>query len=146
MHQVNIGKWRCKAVGNRFLLNNPEKAAVVVHSAYNDAEFAELKAKWLALAENGGVLISAAIAKREKEVMREAMDRGYCLIYLRENGFPDYYKPSGESFTACSEGRLLQISPWDYHMQRKTISREQCLMLNRLAEEIANTPYFPFVS
>ena len=146
MHQVNIGIWRCKAVGNRFLLNNPEKAAVVVHSAYNDAEFAELKAKWLALAENGGVLISAAIAKREKEVMREAMDRGYCLIYLRENGFPDYYKPSGESFTACSEGRLLQISPWDYHMQRKTISREQCLMLNRLAEEIANTPYFPFVS
>ena len=146
MHQVNIGKWRCKEVGNRFLLNNPEKASVVVHSAYNDAEFAELKAKWLALAENGGVLISAAIAKREKEVMREAMDRGYCLIYLRENGFPDYYKPSGESFTACSEGRLLQISPWDYHMQRKTISREQCLMLNRLAEEIANTPYFPFVS
>ena len=28
-------------------------------------------------------------------------------------------------------------------MQRKKISREQCLMLNRLAEEIANTPYFP---
>ncbi|MCR5817475.1 MAG: hypothetical protein K6F89_00025 [Prevotella sp.] len=46
--------------------------------------------------------------------------------------------------TTCSEGRLLQISPWDYHMQRKTISREQCLKLNRLAEEIANTPYFSF--
>lgn len=76
--------------------------------------------------------------------MREAMDRGCRLIYLRENGFPEFYKPAGESFAACSEGRLLQISPWDYHMQRKTISREQCLMLNRLAEEIANTSYFPF--
>ena len=139
MHQISIGEWTCKAVGNRFLLNNPEKAAVIVHSAYNDAQFAEMKAKWLALAENGGVLISAAIATREKEVMREAMDCGYRLIYLRENGFPEFYKPAGESFTACSEGRLLQISPWDYHMQRKTISREQCLMLNRLAEEIANT-------
>lgn len=138
IQNINIGEWSCKAVGNRFLLNIPDKAAVIVHSAYNDAKFAELKAEWLALAENGGVLISAAIATREKEVMREAMDRGCRLIWLRENGFPELYKPAGESFEACSEGRLLQISPWDYHMQRKTISREQCLMLNRLAEEIAS--------
>jgi hypothetical protein len=142
MHQISIGEWTCQAVGNRFLLNNPEKAAVIVHSAYNDAQFAEMKAKWLALAENGGVLISAAIATREKEVMREAMDCGYRLIYLRENGFPEFYKPAGESFTACSEGRLLQISPWDYHMQRKTISREQCLKLNRLAEDIVSLSDF----
>jgi len=138
IQNINIGEWSCKAVGNRFLLNIPDKAAVIVHSAYNDAKFAELKAEWLALAENGGVLISAAIATREKEVMREAMNRGCRLIWLRENGFPELYKPAGESFEACSEGRLLQISPWDYHMQRKTISREQCLMLNRLAEEIAS--------
>ena len=138
IQNIIIGEWSCKAVGNRFLLNIPDKAAVIVHSAYNDAKFAELKAEWLALAENGGVLISAAIATREKEVMREAMDRGCRLIWLRENGFPELYKPAGESFEACSEGRLLQISTWDYHMQRKTISREQCLMLNRLAEEIAS--------
>ena len=92
--------------------------------------------KWLACGEAGGVLISAAIATREKEVMREAMDRGYNIILLRENGFPPLYKPSGESFTVCSEGRLLQISPWEFHMERKTISREQCLILNRMAEEI----------
>ena len=65
MHQISIGEWSCQAVGNRFLLNNPEKAAVIVHSAYNDAKFAEMKAQWLALAENGGVLISAAIATRK---------------------------------------------------------------------------------
>jgi hypothetical protein len=68
--------------------------------------------------------------------MREAMDRGYNIILLRENGFPPLYKPSGESFTTCSEGSLLQISPWEFHMERKTISREQCLILNRMAEEI----------
>ena len=82
-------------------------------------------------------MISAAIATREKEVMREAMNRGYRLIVLRENGFPPLYKPAGESFTACSNGTLLQISPWDYHTNRRTISREQCLQLNRLAEWIA---------
>ena len=110
--------------------------AVIVHSAYTDEEYADWRRKWLACGEAGGVLISAAIAAREKEVMREAMDRGYNIILLRENGFPPLYKPSGESFTVCSEGRLLQISPWEFHMERKTISREQCLILNRMAEEI----------
>ena len=138
MQHIDIGEWSCQAMGNRFLLSIPEKAAVIVHRAYSDTEFAQLKEQWLALGENGGVLVSAAIAPREKEVMREAMDRGYLLVLLRENGFPRLYKPVGEAFTACSEGRLLQISPWDFHMQRKIISRDQCLQLNRLAEEIAN--------
>ena len=137
MQHITIGEWSCQMVGNRFLLTVPDRAAVIVHRADSDQEFAQKKARWLALGEMGGVLVSAAIATREKEVMREAMDRGYRLILLRENGFPPFYKPAGESFMACSEGRLLQISPWEYHMQRKTISREQCLILNRLAEEIA---------
>lgn len=138
VQQVPIGEWSCQMVGNRYLLAYPEKAAVIVHRAYSDKEFGEWKQKWLALGENGGVLVGAAISPREKEVMREAMDRGYRLIVLRENGFPPLYKPVGESFSACSQGTLLQISPWEYHMNRKTISREQCLQLNRLAELIAD--------
>lgn len=85
------------------------------------------------------MLVSTAIAPREKEVLREAMDRGYSIILLRENGFPQLYKPSGEAFDACSDGRLLQVSPWKYHMERKTISRAQCLELNELAESIAGS-------
>ena len=141
MQHITIGEWSCQMVGNRFLLTVPDRAAVIVHSADSDQIYAQKKAQWLAIGEIGGVLVSAAIATREKEVMREAMDRGYHLILLRENGFPPLYKPAGESFAACSEGRLLQISPWEYHMQRKTISREQCLILNRLAEEIAGENY-----
>lgn len=137
VRDVRIGEWSCQTVGNQYLLSYPEKAAVIVHSAYNDEEFEKRKALWLALAARGGVLISAAVATREKEVMREAMNRGYRLIALRENGFPPLYKPAGESFAACSKGTLLQISPWEHHMKRRTISREQCLQLNRLAEWIA---------
>ena len=138
-HNMPLGEWpACQAYGNRFLLTIPARAAVIVHNAYDDAEFARRKAQWLAIGERGGVLISAAIATREKEVMREAMDRGYRLIVLRDNGFPDLYKPSGELFAACSEGRLLQVSPWEHNPRRRTISREQCLQLNRLAEELAN--------
>jgi len=137
MHYVDIAQWHCQAVGNRFLLDIPQKVAVIVHRAYTDKDFAEKKAEWLACGEAGGVLVSAAIASREKEVMREAMDRGYRIILVRENGFPALYKPAGESFDACSEGRLLQVCPWEYHMERRVISREQCLSLNRLVEFIA---------
>ena len=38
--------------------------------------------------------------------------------------------------TTNGSDSLLQISPWEYHMQRHTISREKCLMLNRLVEAI----------
>ena len=137
VRDVRIGEWACQTVGNQYLLSYPEKAAVIVHSAYSDEEFRKLKAQWLALAARGGVLISAAVATREKEVMREAMNSGYRLIALRENGFSPLYKPAGESFAACSQGTLLQVSPWEYHMNRRTISREQCLQLNRMAEWIA---------
>ena len=137
LNYIDIAEWHCQIVGNRFLLDIPQKVAVIVHSAYSDKEYAEYKKEWLACGEAGGILVSAAIATREKEVMREAMNRGYRIIFVRENGFPPLYKPSGESFDACSNGRLLQICPWEYHMERRIISREQCLMLNRLTEEIA---------
>ena len=136
MHHIDIDEWHCQTVGNRFLLDIPQKAAVIVHNAYTDNEYADYKQRWLAYGETGGILVSAAIATREKEVMREAMNRGYRIILVRENGFPPLYKPSGEAFDACSDGRLLQVSPWEYHMQRRTISREQCLKLNRLVEDI----------
>ena len=137
LSDMNIAGERCQAVGNRFLLDIPDKMAVIVHRRYTDEENAQLREEWLACGERGGVLVSAAIAQKEKEVMREAMDRGYRIILLRENGFPPLYKPVGESFNACAEGLLLQISPWEYHMDRKTITREQCLHLNAMAERLA---------
>lgn len=137
LHDMEVAGERCQVVGNRFLLDIPDKMAVIVHRRYTDGERARLREEWLACGERGGVLVSAAIAPAEKEVLREAMDRGYRLILLRENGFPELYKPSGEAFDACTEGRLLQVSPWQYHMERTAITRAQCLHLNALAERLA---------
>ena len=136
LNYADLAEWHCQLVGNRFLLDIPQKVAVIVHSAYSDQEYADYRERWLACGEAGGILVSAAIATREKEVMREAMNRGYRMILVRENGFPPLYKPAGESFDACSDGRLLQVSPWEHHVERRRISREQCLMLNRLVETI----------
>ena len=137
IYGMKVADHSCQIVGNRFLLGIPDKMAVIVHRRYTDEENARLREEWLACGERGGVLVSAAISPKEKEVLREAMNRGYRIILLRENGFPNLYKPAGEAFDACSEGLLLQISPWEYHMERKTITRAQCLELNTMAERIA---------
>lgn len=137
MQNKEVAGHRCQMVGNCFLLDIPDKMAVVVHRRYSEEELSRLREEWLACGERGGVLVSAAISAKEKEVLREAMNRGYRIVLLRENGFPRLYKPCGESFDACSEGLLLQISPWGYHMEKKTITREQCLELNEMAEKIA---------
>jgi len=139
IHDMEIAGHKCQIVGNRFLLDIPDKVAVIVHRRYTDEENARLRDEWLACGERGGVLVSAAISQKEKAVLREALNHGYRIILLRENGFPKMYKPSGESFDACSEGLLLQISPWEYHMERKTITRAQCLELNEMAEAICRS-------
>ena len=138
LNDMEVAERMCQIVGNRFLLDVPDKMAVIVHRRYTDEENARLREEWLACGERGGVLVSAAISPKEKEVLREAMNRGYRIILLRENGFPKLYKPSGESFDACAKGLLLQISPWEYHMEKKTITRAQCLELNALVGRIAD--------
>lgn len=137
LHNMEVTGKKCQMVGNRFLLDVPEKRAVIVHRRYTEEEYVRLRREWLACGEEGGVLVSAAIAPKEKEVLREAMIRGYRIILLRENGFPKMYKPYGESFKACSDGLLLQISPWVFHMEKKKITRTQCMELNAMAERIA---------
>ena len=137
LHDMEIAGRVCQIVGNRFLLDIPDKMAVIVHRCYTDEKNVMLRKEWLACGERGGVLVSAAISLKEKEVLREAMNCGYRIILLRENGFPKMYKPSGESFNACSDGLLLQISPYNYHMEKRAITRAQCLELNELAERIA---------
>ncbi len=134
---MEVAGEKCQVVGNRFLLNIPDKVAVIVHRRYTNEENARLREEWLACGERGGVLVSAAISPKEKEVLREAMNRGYNIILLRENGFPKLYKPSGEAFDACAGGSLLQISPWEFHYEKRVITREQCLHLNAMAERIA---------
>jgi len=79
------------------------------------------------------VLVSPCISPGEKEIMRRAFEAGFPQIILLENGISQMQKPSGRQFDACAQGRLLLLSPWEYHNDRRTITREQCLQLNALA-------------
>ena len=99
----------------------------------------ELKAKTddcLRAARQGAVLVSPAISRGEKVIMRAAFEEGLPLIYLKENGFTDLAKPGGKRMDACARGQLLILAPWEHHNEKLTIKRGQCLALNEMARAI----------
>lgn len=87
-------------------------------------------------ARKGAVMVSPFISPHEKRVMRVLLDEQRPFILLTDNGFRDYYKPSDSLFDACAAGRVLILSPWTYDSGKRHISREDCVALNIMAEEI----------
>ena len=88
-------------------------------------------------ARKGVVMVSPYISPQEKQVMQVLLDEKRPFILLADNGFREYYKPSDNLFDACAEGRLLILSPWQYDAGKRHISRDDCMALNAMAEEIA---------
>ncbi len=135
---VRIGRQEYAAYGNIFLLRETMKAQVIVHRRDTAEEHEAHMKEWKRVAMEGGVLVSPFISPREKEVREMAKECGGDMIILRENGFPDIFKPSGWEFDYCAEGRLLLLAPWPHHMERNIITRSQCLSLNDMAKEICS--------
>lgn len=124
------------AIGNRFLLQRPIKLQVQCSRSISENELQEKKNWFLQEARQGAVLVSPAISKGEKAIMRAAFEEGLPLIYLQENGFTDLAKPGGKRMEACARGLLLILAPWEHHNEKITIKREQCLKLNEMAKAI----------
>ena len=117
------------AIGNRFLLERPMKLQVQCSRRMTEEELQAKLADCLKAARQGAVLVSPAISKGEKVIMRAAFDEGLPLIYLQENGFTDLAKPGGKRMEACARGQLLILAPWEHHNEKMTIRRGQCLEL-----------------
>ncbi|MBP3777153.1 MAG: hypothetical protein J6I37_09230 [Prevotella sp.] len=124
------------AIGNRFLLERPMKVQVQCSRRMTEEELQAKLAECLKAARQGAVLVSPAISKGEKVMMRAAFDEGLPLIYLQENGFTDLAKPGGKRMEACARGQLLILAPWEHHNEKMTIRRGQCLELNEMARVI----------
>ena len=137
---LRVGTTVYNGVGNRALLQAPRRIAVKVSRRLNAQEIAVVTQRYLAEAQQGAVLVSPAISPGEKQVMRTVFDAGYPTIVLLENGFTPMSKPHGEQFYACANGRLLMLCPWEHHNEKKTISRQQCQLLNYLTIELCNHP------
>ena len=124
------------AIGNRFLLERPLKQQVQCSRNITETDLQTKLDDCLQAARQGAVLVSPAISKGEKAIMRAAFEEGLPLIYLQENGFTDLAKPGGKRMEACAKGQLLILAPWEHHNEKLNIKRGQCLELNEMARVI----------
>lgn len=88
-------------------------------------------------ARKGAVMVSPFISKQEQAVMDVLLKEELPFIYIADNGFRDYYKPSAALFDAVAAKRVLILSPWEYDAEKKHVSRADCVTMNKMAEEIA---------
>lgn len=124
-------------VGCSALLSAERKLPLVCHRS--DAPFFERQRDAvLRAAREGAVIVSAFVSPKEREIGRLLLMEQLPVIEVCDNGFGDRYKPSGKSFYACAENRLVQISPWNYeYCPELAVNREVCLVMNELARVIA---------
>ena len=124
-------------VGCSALLSAERKLPLVCHRS--DAPFFERQRDAvLRAAREGAVIVSAFVSPKEREIWRLLLMEQLPVIEVCDNGFGDRYKPSGKSFYACAENRLVQISPWNYeYCPDLAVNREVCLVMNELARVIA---------
>lgn len=124
------------AVGNIALL---QKQLMAVHCRrkWSDAEQKAYAEQCISAAEKGVVLVGAFISKEERAIEQTVLEQHLPIIRLVENGFDELFKPVGQNFESCAEGQLLLLAPWPYHSRNCKITREQCRLLNEMAETIA---------
>ena len=96
-------------------------------------------------ARKGVVMVSPFISPHEKQVMDVLLREQHPFIFLADNGFREYYKPSDALFDACAAGRVLILSAWPYDAQKRHISRAECVQLNAMAAEIGDSLNAPNV-
>jgi hypothetical protein len=142
---IVIGERSYDGVGNTTLLMAGQFMPVHVRSIWvkaaenGDAEpLRGYKNGCVLAARKGVVMVSPFISTDEKQVMQVLLREQLPFIVLADNGFREYYKPSDALFDACAAGRVLILSPWPHHVEKRKISREECVALNGMAEEICH--------
>ena len=130
----------CDAYGNRALLTEHRCLPVVCHRKDGD-RFSEQKQRCLEEAAHGAVLVGTRIAPKEREIMDEAVNHGFPVITLHDNGFADRYHPSADRLDLCAADRLLIVSPWQYQYRGKNeqITVLFCKAMNCVAQALCRT-------
>ena len=133
---LRVGTQSYAAIGNRFLLQRPERLQVQLSRHYTDDEISRRTRYYLDRARQGAVLVSPAISPGEQRVMRAALDAGLPLIYLSPRSFNSFTRPGQSFLKACADGHLLILAPWEHHTGKVALTRDMCLALNVMAQEI----------
>lgn len=144
-HNVEIAGRIYDAVGNISILTETRRATVHVRRAMvaaaehgEDQPLRDYMNGCVIAARENTVMISPFISPKEKEVLTVLIKEQGQVIYLADNGFGEYYKPSDLLFDSVAAGRMLILSPHSYDAGKRRITRNACVLLNNLAEEIAD--------
>ena len=130
----------CDSYGNVELLHR--KLLPIVCHRKDTALFEQQKARCLAEAAAGAVLVSARISQGEQDIMDAASTLGFPVVRIEDNGFPDIYHPSAQRMDDCASGRLLLITPWCYQLRSHTenITTLVCKTMNCIAQAVSARP------
>ena len=143
--EIEIGGRTYDGVGNTTLLMSNQFEVVHVRRKMveeakngNESPLRDYMNSCVLKARKGTVMVSPFISSHEKQVMQVLLREKLSFILLTNNGFSDYYKPTDTLFDACASGKVLILSPWPYDAAKRHINREECMALNRMAEEITS--------
>lgn len=145
-HDVEIAGRKYDAVGNIEILQAEEYKPVHVRSVWvEDAErhnydtpLRNYMNGCVLAARNGAVMVSPFISPKEKAVLEVLLREEHRVIYIADNGFGEYYKPSDGLFDAVAAGRMLILSPWQHDPDKRHVTRAECVAMNGMAEEISS--------
>jgi hypothetical protein len=135
---VADGRTVCHGFGERGLLQR--RLLPVVCHRKDAARHAEQRRRCLEEAAQGAVLVSPRIAKGEQAIMDECVHRGFAVVLIADNGFPDRYHPSADRLALCADGRLLIATPWQYVYRGKNeqITTLKCKTMNCVAQALCH--------
>lgn len=141
---VEIAGRMYSAIGNAKLLQATRMVPVHVRSMWvRDAEehgliqpLRDYKNGCVLAARGGAVMVSPFISDHERAVLDVLLQEQHPIIYIADNGFGQYYKPSAALFDAVAAGRMLILSPWPFDPKKRHVTRAECVLMNHMAEEI----------
>ena len=130
------GKVALDTYGDRQLLDR--RLLPVICHRMDSVRLIEQKARCLAEAAHGAILVSPRIASGEQEIMNEAVSHGFPVIIVTDNGFPERYHPSTERIDQCAKGQLLLVTPWQYQYRGKNeqVTIPFCKAMNCVAQAL----------
>ena len=146
-HDVGLAGRKYDAVGNIEILQADEYKPVHVRSIWvedaerhgDDKRLRDYMNGCVIAARNGAVMVSPFISPKEKAVLEVLLLEEHRIIYIADNGFGEYYKPSDGLFDAVAAGRMLILSPWQHDAAKRHVTRAECVAMNGMAEEICSS-------
>lgn len=133
--EVEISGKIFEAIGNIFLLEDFDIGRVRFSSRYTASELEGHRRDCWFRIQNRGVLVSPYYHPWEQQVRQAAIDFGARIVVLQHCPFGERFKPSGQLFDLCQQGRALILAPKEGRLTEKP-TREEALALNRVAEQI----------